>query len=243
MDLTAMNKKSLYLGSCVVSLLIVCLFLGGCVSSSSPQTSATPSSSTPVSTPVETTAPVTIVTTPVAAATTPAWSTYTNSQYGITLSYPGTWEVQEPDTLAIRDYGRSTINIANFYSPGKDTYAVFSVDIDPAASSDLEAYYNSAVLALQAYYPHWSMTKHNPQLKVSDYKAYRIDYKVEHEDSIKYDYAYQVYTIADKTPYIFTYQVQNIPPSDETYNEYLDESQDMIKSVRFTPVSLNTKSR
>jgi len=224
-------------------LLIVCVFLAGCTGSTSPQTAPVTPATVVTSLPTTTAGPVTAAATPAATAATTGLSTYKNAQYGISLKYPDTWEVQEPDSLAMRDYGRSTINIVNFYSPGKDTYAVFSVDIDPASTTDLESYYNHAVLALQSYYPHWTMTKHNPQMVVSDSKAYRIDYKVEHEDSIKYDYAYQVYTIADKTPYIFTYQVQNISPSDETYNEYLDESQDMVKSATLTPVSLTGKTR
>lgn len=234
-----MDKTCFFSVSCMI-ILIGCIFLSGC-------TSSTPSENTPTATatpvPTQTTLVATAAATPVATVTTTGLKTYKNSEYGITLSYPGDWEIQEPDSLALRDYGRSTINIVNFYSPGKDTYAVFSVDIDPSSTSDLESYYNHAVLALQSYYPHWTMTKHNAQLVVSDDKAYRIDYKVEHEDSIKYDYAYQVYTIAGKTPYIFTYQVQDIPPTDETYNEYLDESQDMVKSVVITPVSLTGKSR
>jgi hypothetical protein len=234
-----MDKKCFFPGSCIL-ILICCILLTGCTGSTASETTPTVTA-TPV--PTQTTLVATAAATPVATATTTGLKTYKNTEYGITLSYPGNWEVQEPDSLALRDYGRSTINIVNFYSPGQNTYAVFSVDIDPASTSDLESYYNHAVLALQSYYPHWTMTKHNPQLVVSENKAYRIDYKVEHEDSIKYDYAYQVYTIADKSPYIFTYQVQNIPPTDETYNEYLDESQDMVKSVVITPVSLTGKSR
>lgn len=234
-----MDKKCFFPGSCIL-ILVCCIFLSGCTGSTASETTPT-ATATPV--PIQTTIVATAAATPVATVTTTGLKTYKNAEYGIALSYPGDWEVQEPDSLALRDYGRSTINIVNFYSPGKDTYAVFSVDIDPTSTSDLESYYNHAVLALQSYYPHWTMTKHNPQLVVSENKAYRIDYKVEHEDSIKYDYAYQVYTIADKTPYIFTYQVQNIPPTDETYNEYLDESQDMVKSVIITPVSLTGKSR
>ncbi len=232
-----MDKKCLFPGLCIL-VFICCIFLSGC-------TSSTASENTPAATPVptQTTLVATAAATPVAAATTTGLKNYRNAEYGIAMSYPGDWDVQEPDSLALRDYGRSTINIVNFYSPGKNIYAVFSVDIDPTSTNDLESYYNHAVLALQSYYPHWTMTKHNPQLVVSENKAYRIDYKVEHEDSIKYDYGYQVYTIADKTPYIFTYQVQNITPSDETYNEYLDESQDMIKSATLTPVSLTGKSR
>ncbi|WP_292368090.1 hypothetical protein [Methanoregula sp. UBA64] len=228
---------------CVFLLLIGCIVFAGCTDSTpSRVVSATPT--TAATAPLTTTAMVqTSAATPVTPAAATGLSTYKNAQYGISLRYPSTWDVQEPDSLAMRDYGKSTINIVNFYSPGKETYAVFSVDIDPYSATDLESYYNHAVLALQSYYPHWTMTKHNPQMVVSENKAYRIDYKVEHEDSIKYDYAYQVYTIADKSPYIFTYQVQNIPPSDGTYNEYLDESQDMIKSATITPVSLTGKTR
>lgn len=238
-----MERNISCFGACICLLLIGCVFFAGCTDrTSSPTAPARPAvvATTPA---ITTTGPVTAAATPVTTAAATGLSTYKNAQYGVSLNYPSTWEVQEPDSLAMRDYGRSTINIVNFYSPGKNTYAVFSVDIDPTSSTDLETYYNHAVLALQSYYPHWTMTKHNPQMVVSENKAYRIDYKVEHEDSIKYDYAYQVYTIADKSPYIFTYQVQNIPPSDDTYNEYLDESQDMVKSTTLTPVSLTGKSR
>lgn len=234
-----MDKKGFFPGSCIL-IIICCLLLSGCTSSTSSETTPT-ATATPV--PTQTTLVATATATPVATVTTTGLKTYKNAEYGITMSYPDDWEVQEPDSLAMRDYGKSTINIVNFYSPGQDTYAVFSVDIDPTSATDLESYYNHAVLALQSYYPHWTMTKHNAQLVVSEDKAYRIDYKVEHEDSIKYDYAYQVYTIADKTPYIFTYQVQNIPQGNNVYNDYLDESQDMVKSVVITPVSLTGKSR
>jgi hypothetical protein len=238
-----MERNISCFGACICLLLIGCVFLAGCTDrTSSPTVPATPA--VVATTPAPTTpGQVTAAATPVTTAAATGLSTYKNAQYGISLNYPSTWDVQEPDSLALRDYGRSTINVVNFYSPGKDTYAVFSVDIDPYSATDLEYYYNHAVLALQSYYPHWTMTKHNPQMVVSDNKAYRIDYKVEHEDSIKYDYAYQVYTIADKSPYIFTYQVQNISPSDDTYNEYLDESQDMVKSTTLTPVSLTGKTR
>jgi len=180
-----------------------------------------------------------------AAATTPAvqYATYTNSQYGITLSYPKDWEAQEAGDLAVRDYGKETINIVNFYSPGKDSYVTFSVDVDPSTTTDLEKYYNTAIIALQKSYPHWEMTKHNAQLKISDNFAYRIDYRISHEDSTKTDYGLQAYTIIKGTPYIFTYQAKDLTPTDETYTANLDEAQAMIKSVSITPVTVTTKSR
>lgn len=238
-----MNKTKIAFGMCIAIILVLGIFIAGCT------TTSTPSSGTPPQTPAQNIiAPISATnapTTPPTVTTVPAvqYKTYTNSPYGITLSYPENWEVQEQDSLALRDYGRSTINIANFYSPGNDKYASFSIDIDPTSETELESYYNHAVLALQAYYPNWGITKHNYQLKVSDNTAYRIDYQVTHDDSIRVDYGLQVYTLVKGTPYIFTYQAQDISPNDETYKENLDEAQAMIKSVTISPVTVTTKSR
>ena len=131
-----MDKKCFFPGSCIL-ILVCCIFLSGCTGSTASETTPT-ATATPV--PIQTTIVATAAATPVATVTTTGLKTYKNAEYGIALSYPGDWEVQEPDSLALRDYGRSTINIVNFYSPGKDTYAVFSVDIDPTSTSDLEYY-------------------------------------------------------------------------------------------------------
>jgi hypothetical protein len=237
-----MNKTKTTFSVCIVVILVLGIFTAGCT------TTSTTSPGTPAQTTVQAQniqTPLSATNTPGTAATTPAvqYSTYTNSPYGITLQYPKDWEAQEAGDLAVRDYGKETINIVNFYSPGKDSYVTFSVDVDPSTTTDLEKYYNTAIIALQKSYPHWEMTKHNAQLKVSDNFAYRIDYRISHEDSTKTDYGLQVYTIVKGTPYIFTYQAKDLTPTDETYTANLDEAQDMIKSVSITPVTVTIKSR
>lgn len=242
-----MNKTKTAFGVCIGLILVLGIFVAGCTTT--PATSpGTPSQTTVLTqntpTPSSTTTLKTVTTLP-AAATIPIvqHATYTNSPYGITMSYPKDWDAQEASDLAVRDYGKDTINIVNFYSPGKDSYVTFSVDVDPSTTTDLEKYYNTAIIALQATYPHWEMTKHNAQLKVSDNFAYRIDYRIPHEDSTKTDYGLQVYTIVKGTPYIFTYQAKDLTPTDETYTSNLDEAQDMIKSVSINPVTVTAKSR
>lgn len=226
-------------GTCL--LVILCILTAGCTSTTA--TSATPA---PTATQTAPTPEVIIPTTTVATAATTAaaeYATYTSTDYGVTLEYPKAWQAQESGELGVRDYGKSAINIVNIFSPDTDTYATFSVDVDPNQTTDLEKYYNNAVIALQKTYPGLQLTKHSAQLKVSDNFAYRADYQYSHMDSIKKDYGFQVYTIVDKTPYIFTYQVNDLTPTDKTYANYLDEAQDIVKSVTITPVTITVKNR
>jgi len=241
----------------VIVILALGIFSAGCTSNTSTSPVTPTVTPAPPLTPDQTVLPTTnpeatttaimaaaSTTIPASAATTQAqYKTYTNSQYGISLLYPKGWEVEESGKLAMRDYGRETTNVVNFFSPGKNTYVTFSVDVDPTTTTDLEKYYNTAVLALQAYYPHWEMTKHSASMKVSDSNAYRIDYRVTHTDTNKLDYGVQVYTIVKGTPYIFTYQGNDLLPEDEVFSANLDEAQDMIKSVKIAAVTNSTKSR
>lgn len=226
-------------GTCLLAIL--CILVAGCTTTPATSTAQTPTATLTAPTP-EVIIPAT--TSSVAAATTGIeYATYTSPAYGLTLSYPKAWQAQESGELAMRDYGKTTTNIVNIFSPGTDTYVTFSVDVDPNQTSDLEQYYNSAVIAIQKTYPGLQLTKHSAQLKVSDNYAYRADYQYSHTDSVRKDYGFQVYTIVDKTPYIFTYQVQNLTPTDKTYANNLDEAQDIVKSVTITPFTLSQKSR
>ena len=38
--------------------------------------------------------------------------------YGVTISVPAAWTRQDVLASGVRDYGTTTVNIANFYSPG-----------------------------------------------------------------------------------------------------------------------------
>jgi hypothetical protein len=151
--------------------------------------------------------------------------------------------MQESGQLAVRDYGRNTINVVNFFSPGNDSYVTLSVDVDPSTTTDLGKYYNLAVVALQDYYSHWVMTKHDAQLEVSGNLAYSIDYQVPLDDNINSGYGHQVYTIVQGTPYIFSYEGANISPTNDVYAAHLGEAEDMIRSVSISPVTSTLKSR
>ncbi len=143
----------------------------------------------------------------------------------------------------MRDYGRNTLNVVNFFSPGNDSYATFSVDVDPSSTTDLEKYYNLAVIALQDDYPHWIMTKHDAQLRVSGNSAYSVYYQVPLDNNVNTDYGLQVYTIVQGTPYIFSYEGTNISPTNDVYAANIGEAQDMIRSVSISPVIVTAKSR
>ncbi|MGB8219770.1 MAG: hypothetical protein WCE46_05240 [Methanoregula sp.] len=244
-----MKKQKIVFSVFTVVILVLGIFSAGCTtstanSSGSPAETAVQAQNTPTSLPITATSAVVTTTLP-AAATTAAvqYTTYTNSQYGITLSYPSDWEMQESGQLAIRDYGRDTINVVNFFSPGNDSYVTFSVDVDPSTTTDLGKYYNLAVIALQNYYPYLVMTKHDAQLEVSGNLAYSIDYQVPLDDNINSGYGHQVYTIVEGTPYIFSYEGANISPTNDVYAAHLGEAQDMIRSVTISPVTSTVKSR
>ena len=154
---------------------------------------------------------------------------YSNSQYGITLSYPSTWKLAENSQLSRKDYGRQTLTLTTIQSPENDP-AILSIDIDPDTATDLENYFNRAVLALQVSHPHgWESTKHNAQLKVSDNFAYRIDYTITPENTVRNDYGIEVFTIVRGSPYIITFK-----GSEAAYKNHLGDFEDILKSIRLT---------
>lgn len=169
--------------------------------------------------------------TTVPATTTTTYKTYTDSRYAFSLQYPSDWQAQDAgSSMGLRDYGKYTYNLVNIYSPtdSAGNYRTFSVDVDPAKTDDLEQYFNLATLSLGKVYTYMEITKHDYQLKVSDDKAYRLDFKAKDKDP-----TIEVYTIGDNDlPYIITYDSVDDP-----------EFQAMVKSIRINPVTTTTKSR
>jgi hypothetical protein len=210
-------------------LLISCsVFFAGCTSG----TTSTPSvTNAPITPAAADTLTASATTTAVPTTTGTVYTTYTNSRYAFTLQYPSDWQVQDAgNAMGLRDYGKYTYNVVNFYSP-KDSsgnYRTFSVDVDPATTTDLERYFNLATLSLGKVYTNMEITKHDYQLKVSDNNAYRLDFKAKDKDP-----TIEIFTIADNSlPYIVTYD-----SVDDT------EFQAMIKSIQITPVTTTAKSR
>jgi len=161
---------------------------------------------------------------------------------GVSVSYPADWQKEEISELALRDYGRTTLNIANFYSPdissgqqnpdgtNPDTsaYTTLSIDVDPNTVTDFEQYFNLVTLALQKSYGSITITKHNYQLKISGYDSYQMDFDTK---TMRGSY---IFTDVDGTIYIFAFK----NPSPNSL-----EVENMYKSVVITPTVTTTKHR
>jgi hypothetical protein len=173
----------------LVILTIGCILVSGCASTSSGGQNNAVLTASATATQVSLT-PTTTQAAQIESISTPSDSnqlnylTYTNEEYKISISYPETWEKQEPNTIEMRDYGEETKNIVNFFSPGKvPNYITFSIDVDPQNTKDNETYFNTAVLALQDHYHKqgydFKITKTNTQVKISEpspFFANRLDY-------------------------------------------------------------------
>jgi len=220
------------LSASIGALVLFLVFCAGCTSS--PAT--VPTGNSVVATPVPTNIEVVTLAATNVPSTGTAYQTYTNPTYQFTMSYPADWQVNEISSgscMAARDYGRTTCNVVNFFSPtaADGTYQTFSVDVDSPTTLDLEDYFNKATGALENYYPGLHVTQAGFQLKVSDIKAYELEFQKGGERSSAH--AVEVITIADnKVPYIFTYNSMKDPAL-----------QDMLKSIRISATSAVTKQR
>jgi len=129
------------------------------------------------------------------------YQVYTDPTYPLTLDYPRGWVLTQPGDCSLRDYGRTTCNIVNFYSPDNPAYRIFSVDVDPSPGSSLEDYFNDATATLSRNYAPVSNLRPTSLYQVSGYKAYRFDF-VKPDNSVEI----AVFTITpDYKAYIFTY--------------------------------------
>jgi len=241
---------------CVATLLVCTLFSAGCTSMPASEKS-TPMTTPAVSTPVPTTLPAlaTTIEPAVTATPTPLAGKLITAQLaeGVSISYPDDWQKEEflnLTELGLRDYGRTTVNIANLYSPDitaerqklagtnpdKSTYTTLSIDVDPTPVSDFEQYFNLVTLALQKSYGSITITKHNYQLDISKtdanpegYDAYQMDFDTK---TMRGKY---IFADVEGTVYIFAFR--NPSP-------YSSEVEEMYKSIVITLVtSSSTKHR
>jgi hypothetical protein len=242
---------------CIVLILVLTVFIAGCTSVTT-SSNGNPPQQSPAANPVPTYQTIyqTIAQTPPAIITTPGqYATTTVSIFSplgvnITITYPSDWQLEEPSTPATpRDYGRSTINIANFYSPDitpdralmgqpnidTSNYTVMSIDMDPQPVSDFEQYFNLVAISLQNTYGEIDITKHNYQLKISKtdifegYKSYEMDFDA---NNLRGSY---IFTNVDGTIYIFA--CKNPSP-------YSVEVKNMVESIRIiSPSSIEVKHR
>jgi hypothetical protein len=132
----------------------------------------------------------------------------------------------------VRDYGATTLNIANFYSPyaiigDRSSYIALGVDIDQNPGKDFEKYYNNATVAVQKTYEALTHVEiHSYSLKISGYKSYELDFQTQ---QVKGTY---IFTSTENGLYIFTFRVPNKPQAVQVFQ---GEIVDIYQSIRINP--------
>ncbi len=208
-------------GMAVIVLVVVSVLFSGCTTFSrqGAPVPATPSVSTSTPAPASTSAPVGTE----ASASLP---------YGVTLSVPADWTREDVLTSGTRDYGTTTLNIANFYSPdtipgNPESYIALSVDLDKTPGADFEKYFNSATLAVGAAYGAPQLTgARSYTITLSGYKSYELDFE---DTKVKGTY---IFTSTENGMYIFVFKVPNNPSAVKAFQE---SNVAILKSIRITP--------
>jgi len=152
--------------------------------------------------------------------------------YGVTISVPADWTRQDVLTGGVRDYGTTTVNIANFYSPDaipgdQASYIALSVDVDQNPGADFEKYFNNATLAVGKTYGVPLLTDaHSYTITISGYKSYELDFQTA---EVKGTY---IFTSTENGMYIFAFKVPNKPLAVQAFQGAIV---DMYKSIRINP--------
>jgi hypothetical protein len=152
--------------------------------------------------------------------------------YGVTISVPADWTRQETLTDGVRDYGTTTVNIANFYSPNaipgdKESYTSLSVDVDQNPGADFEKYFNNATLTVgKTYGVPTQIEAHSYTIPISGYKSYELDFQTA---EVKGTY---IFTSTENGMYIFAFKVPNKPRAVQVFQGAIV---DIYKSIRINP--------
>ena len=152
--------------------------------------------------------------------------------YGVTISVPADWTRQDSITSGTRDYGTTTVNIANFYSPNAITgdpasYTSLSIDVDQNPGTDFEKYFNNATLTIgKTYGVPTQIEAHSYTIPISGYKSYELDFQTE---TVKGTY---IFTSTENGMYIFAFKVPN---KQQAVRAFQAAVVDMYKSISIHP--------
>jgi hypothetical protein len=212
------------IGIAVVVLVVITVLFTGCTS---PTDQKIPATTEPPVVTAGQGAPAP-VSTPVQA------NTYVSASlpYGVTISVPADWTRQDVLTSGVRDYGTTTLNIANFYSPNAisgdlASYTSLSVDVDQNPGADFEKYFNNATLAVgKTYGVPTQIEAHSYTIPISGYKSYELDFQTA---EVKGTY---IFTSTENGMYIFAFKVPNKPPAVRVFQGAIV---DIYKSIRINP--------
>ena len=151
--------------------------------------------------------------------------------YGVTISVPADWTRQDVRTSGVRDYGTTTLNIANFYSPNAITGDQASYT--PLTSMSIRTP-ERTLKVLQQRYPCrdkdlWRTTTveaHSYTITISGHKSYELDFQTE---EVKGTY---IFTSTENGMYIFAFKVPNKPQAVRVFQGAIV---DIYKSIRINP--------
>jgi hypothetical protein len=152
--------------------------------------------------------------------------------YGVTISVPADWTRQDVLTSGVRDYGTTTVNIANFYSPAtipgdKASYNTLSIDIDQNPGVDFEKYFNNATLALEKTYgTPLGVSAHSYTITIAGYTSYELDFQ---SSEVK---GTCIFTSTENGMYIFAFKGPNKPLAVKASE---GEIVAIYKSIRINP--------
>jgi hypothetical protein len=203
------------ISTAVVILVAASVLFAGCTMNSGQGSPAPGSTPTPIKTPAG-------VGTTVSASL----------PYGVTISVPEGWTRQDLLTAGARDYGATTVNIANFYSPNAipgdpASYITLGVDVDQNPGTDFEKYFNRATLAIAKRYGEpTTVEAHSYTIMISGYKSYELDFQ---SGEVKGTY---IFTSTENGMYIFAFRVPNKPQAVQAFQ---DTVVDIYSSIRITP--------
>lgn len=202
----------------VILLLALAILFSGCTQPSTQSTAVTavPTTTMGLKAPVQTTAV--------------SLTTIASLPYGVTITYPSDWQRQDVLASDVRDYGRNTVNIANFYSPNEIpgdllSYNSLSIDVDQNVKEDFDQYFNQATLAVGKTYG-TQMEAHSYALKISGYDSYELDFQY---GDVKGSY---IFTNADGSIYIFAFKGPTKPIAVRALS---GEIVDMYQSIKIDP--------
>ena len=204
------------IGIAVIVLVMVSVFLGGCTQPAGQPAPANPGQVSP--------API----------TTTAGNITAVLPDGVTITVPANWTRHDAGTSGLRDYGATSFNIANFFSPNaipgdQNSYTTLSIDLDQNPGTDFELYFNNATLAVgKTYGEPIQMSAHSYTITIAGYKSYELDFETA---AVKGTY---IFTFTDNGMYIFAFKVPNKPLAVRSFQA---EITDVYKSIRLIPQS------
>jgi len=212
--------KALYTTPCIAAaalliLLAAAVLLAGCASQ--PAAPATPAATAPA--------------TAAAPAAGRDSNTYSLSN-GVTITLPAAWQQDNTLETGVRDYGRDTMNIANFYAPtvpggAPSTYNTLHIDIDRNPGPDFEGYFNNATLAVEkTYHTETMVSLHSYPMDIAGRKGYELTF-----DAYQVR-GYYIFSKTDNGMYIFAFRGSDREPG---VTQLRDDVLDIYKTIQISP--------